>query len=1108
MKRLITVLLIVSGLCSPFLLSAQDSWQSLINRLTYYSPEKYKSAIDNLKKKYPDSYHPDKDWEKALSELKTDKETLISGLKAKDPKAEKQAKKLLKQLDAALLANPLLADKQVVAIRRTLGDKARTAMSGQLGIAPSNFQNNSEIGNPKAGWTNEFVSLTVNPDKIKQSLLYKPEDGKIITDPEPHFDGKKLMFSSIGTSDRWHLFELDLTTGKAHQLTPDTYKDFDSFDGCYTPDGRYIFCSTGTFLGLPCTDGGNKMCGLFLYDPKTKQTRQLTYDQDSNWGPVMMDNGTVLYQRWEYADLPHSNSRLLFTMNPDGTTQSAFYGSNSYFPTSFFNARPIPGRPSAVVGIASGHHSVSRSGRMLIIDTNKGRHEADGVVAEIPYAGRKVEAVVRDRLPDGIWPQFLQPYPLNDTYYLVSMKENPESLWGLYLVDTFDNRTLIAEEENVAYLEPVLMDSRKSPNVIPDRINLASSTSTVFLQDIYEGEGLKGIPRGTVKKLRIGSFSFSPWGQGGLLGTIGMDGPWDIKRILGEVDVEEDGSAMFTIPANTAIFVQPLDAEGKALQVMRSWFTGMPGETVSCIGCHEEKSTIAIPKRTKASLQKPQAIKEWYGKERGFSYRHEIQPVLDKYCISCHNQDKPGKPYLKGDKWINDWTSNISGRAWKNGGHFTLSYANLHRYVRRPGIESDMHMLVPMDVHADQTELMQILQKGHYGVKLDKESMEKLACWIDFNAPFHGRRSDIPKFEDAEKSNELRELYREMFGAPESTAEWLPEIPQNIEPVRFEKEQKPLGDTLLAKWPLYDPTEKSYAQWDNTQWKQLALGNFQKSIPLGNGITLELVKIPAGSFIMGSDRHPDELPQTIVQVDKPFWMGRFEITNAQFRAYNPAHDSRDEHRHGYQFGRKGYSMNHPDQPAVRISWQEAMDYCKWLSEKTGMKFSLPTEAQWEWACRAGSDTPFWYGDMSADFSRYANLGDIKLKEFAACTAYKFYESAMVIENPNKYDDWIPRDTTYNDGGFISEPVGRYVRNPWDLFDMHGNVWEWTLSSYLPYPYNENDGRNELSSENGKRVVRGGSWYDRPYRSTSSFRLPYREYQKVYNVGFRVVMTEE
>lgn len=469
MKRFIAALVITTGLFGSPRISAQDSWQGLINRINYYSPEKYKSAIENLKKSYPDTYHPEKDWEKTLEELKTNKENLISGLKAKDPKAEKQAQKLLKQLDASLLANPLLAGKQVVAIKRTLGEKARQAMSGELGIAPSNFQNNSEIWNPKSGWTNEFVSLTVQSGKIKQSTLYKPQAGMIISDPEPHFDGQRLMYSSIGTSDRWQLFELDVTTGATRQLTPESYKDFDSFDGCYLPDGRYIFCSTGTFLGLPCTDGGNKMCGLFQYDPKSQQTRQLTYDQDSNWGPVMMDNGTVLYQRWEYADLPHSNSRLLFTMNPDGTTQSAFYGSNSYFPTAFFNARPIPGRPSAIVGIASGHHSVSRSGRMMIIDTNKGRHEADGVVAEIPYAGRKVEPLVRDRFPDGVWPQFLQPYPLNDTYFLVSMKESPESLWGLYLVDTFDNRTLIAEDEQTAYLEPVVMESRKTPNIIPDR---------------------------------------------------------------------------------------------------------------------------------------------------------------------------------------------------------------------------------------------------------------------------------------------------------------------------------------------------------------------------------------------------------------------------------------------------------------------------------------------------------------------------------------------------------------------------------------------------------------------------------------------------------------
>ena len=185
-----------------------------------------------------------------------------------------------------------------------------------------------------------------------------------------------------------------------------------------------------------------------------------------------------------------------------------------------------------------------------------------------------------------------------------------------------------------------------------------------------------------------------------------------------------------------------------------------------------------------------------------------------------------------------------------------------------------------------------------------------------------------------------------------------------------------------------------------------------------------------------------------------------------------------------------------------------MDFCHWLSGKTGLQFTLPDEAQWEWACRAGSSTPFWFGGQDADFSPYANMGDIKLKEFAACTAYKFYESARIIENPNKYDDWIPRDTTYNDGGFVSEPVGRYIRNPWELFDMHGNVWEWTRSAYKPYPYRADDGRNDPATAPGvKRVVRGGSWYDRPFRNTSSFRLPYRDYQKVYNVGFRVVMME-
>lgn len=1021
--------------------------------------------------------------------------------------AEERLNKVFKTVQEMLLANPLLRDKKIMVTRRHFGDRARRNMSGALGVAPSNFQNNSEIWNPRKGWDNEFIELTCKAGKWDARILYKPEAGMIVSDPEVHFGGEKVLYSSIGTNNRWHLFELNLKTGETRQVTPESYKDFDSFDGCYTPDGKVVFCATATFLGLPCTNGGNKMCGLFLFDPQTGKTRQLTYDQDSNWEPVITNNGQVMYQRWEYADIPHSNSRIIFTMNPDGTTQQALYGSNSYFPTALFGARPIPGKGSAFVGVVGGHHSVSRSGRLMVFDPVVGNKEADGVVAEIPRRGEKVLPVVRDRLPDGIWPQFLHPYPLNDTYFLVSAKPTPNSLWGLYLVDVFNNMTLISEEEGCAILEPQVLETRQVPPVIPDRVVEGEKQATIYLQDVYFGDGLKGIPKGAVKKLRVGSYHFSPYMQGGLLGTIGMDGPWDIKRILGTVDVEEDGSVMFSVPANVPIFIQPLDEEGKALQLMRSWFTAMPGETLSCLGCHEDRRSVPKPQIRIASKKQPQSIKPWLGKERGFSFRHEVQPVLDRACVGCHNEEHPELPYLKGDRWIKDWRSGISGRAGTNyGGHFTLSYANLHRYVRRPGIESDIHMLVPMDVHADQTELMRMLNKGHHHVTLSSEEIERLACWIDFNAPFHGRRSDIPESEKSRKWMELKKTYAEMLGAPVVDYDYLPELKTDIV---AEIPPQPLSaeeGAELAGWPFYHP-ERGVNQAGGAHNRQMGANrNYQLEIPVSDKISLQLVKIPGGEFLMGSEREADEMPVVRTVIEKPFWMARFEVTNELYALFDAGHDSREEHRHGYQFGRKGYPLNKPDQPVVRVSWQEAMAFCDWLSEKTGKKFTLPTEAQWEWACRAGSATPFYYGETGSDFTRFANLGDIRLKDFAACTAFKFYESTKILDHPNQYDDWIPRDTVYDDGGFVSEPVGRYRPNPWDLYDMHGNVAEWTRSAYVSYPYRDDDGRND-SVRKEMRVTRGGSWYDRPFRATSSFRQPYREYQKVFNVGFRVIMEE-
>jgi formylglycine-generating enzyme required for sulfatase activity len=258
--------------------------------------------------------------------------------------------------------------------------------------------------------------------------------------------------------------------------------------------------------------------------------------------------------------------------------------------------------------------------------------------------------------------------------------------------------------------------------------------------------------------------------------------------------------------------------------------------------------------------------------------------------------------------------------------------------------------------------------------------------------------------------------------------------------------------------------------------------------------------IPAGDFVMG-DRAGlrDEQPVARVRIDSPFWMGVCEITNEQYGCFDPSHDSHVESRNAYQFGVHGFSVNGPKQPVVRVSWQHAMAFCRWLADKTGEPFTLPTEAQWEYACRAGASSAFSYGGVDDDFSPYANLADVKLRSFFA-DPYKLYDPPS--KPITKYDDWIPRDTRFDDGGLVTVPVGSYRPNAWRLHDMHGNVAEWTLTAYRPYPYDASDGR-EGDAPFGEKVVRGGSWRDRPKHCRSAFRRHYLPWHGVYNVGFRV-----
>ena len=273
----------------------------------------------------------------------------------------------------------------------------------------------------------------------------------------------------------------------------------------------------------------------------------------------------------------------------------------------------------------------------------------------------------------------------------------------------------------------------------------------------------------------------------------------------------------------------------------------------------------------------------------------------------------------------------------------------------------------------------------------------------------------------------------------------------------------------------------------------------RQSVELGDGVRMSLVLIPPGEFVMGDhEGDADEHPLARVRIPRAFWMGACEVTNRQYARFDPGHDSRFESKNGYQFGVTGFDLSGPDQPVVRISWQEATAFCAWLSRRTGRRFALPTEAEWEYACRAGSAAATSFGPVAADFSGYANLADVKLQQFAT-DPYTVYQPLPVF---TKYDDWIPRDTRYNDGGLVTVPVGRYRPNAWGLYDMHGNVAEWTRTAYRPYPYDPGDGRDDPTPA-GKKVIRGGSWRDRPPLCRSASRWRYPSWQKVYNVGFRV-----
>ena len=1119
-----------------------------------------------------------------------------------------EAIRLVENYRKAMLLNPILGFGELLCIRRNIANPGSAFGGRQCGFLGLNAHNHWDMN--RTGYDNDIVVVSNLRDTPTFRSLYRPPDTAVVRDLDLDFDASRLLFTSYrGTNNLFGVYEIvvrdscsvvrDTSEPHATSREPratnhepratlvspeDGHYDIQWWDGCYLPNkDQVVMLGTGAYQFLPCEDGNMAMCVLYRIDRKTGEVRQLTYEQDSDYTPTVTHDGRIMYTRWEYSDIPHFFSRILMTMNPDGVGQLSLWGSGSWVPTFFYKARCVPGDPHLITMFGGGHHDRAEVGRMFLVNPTLARaypfrydppdrawgvvnnylripartypKEKTGLVQEYPGWGKDVEGDMADGYTKNQFdrgkPYFSYPYPLDARHVLATVKTSPNAPMRVCLVDVFDNITILADNPKGLLCEAMPFRPRPRPPIIPDRSVPGKKTCSVHIADIYTGKGLAGVPRGAVKKLRVFSYHFNYHKTGGH-STPGLDrveSGWDIKRVLGTVDVEADGSCCFEMPANTPISLQPLDADGAALQLMRSWVTGMPGERVSCTGCHEDNRssvrthvTIADTKYHKGEIQK---IKPVDGDGvRPWGFAAEMWPVVHKNCLSCHGDEKTA-PLRAPDQ----------GGAENKGLRLVMksaedAYRMLHPYVRRPGPESEIPVLTPLDYHVSTSPLVQMLRRGHHGVKLTQQEMETVYTWIDLNAPWKGKWAP-PAFEtdnfvvgctnQVERRKELATAYANITDDPEAeydhylalvnkrlNGEMVKSRPSgalnglNGEMVKSAASQPLNGAVHSNNLKGGEAADlKGEARFNNltiTGWpmsanvaSELQLGRIDqvapittKTIILGEGQSMTFRLIPAGKFVMGrADGRPDEKPACVVEIAKPFWLSETEVRNDQYAVFDPEHDSGWQDMFDKDHNAPGYPACHRRMPAVRVSWNEASAFCAWLSKKTGEKASLPTEAQWEWAARAGTATLFPWGGLDDDFSPYANFADADVRNMKL--GWQGKAGAIRARRPFRIDQNYPlHEERWKDDWFNINYVGRADCNLWGLYDMHGNASEWTRSDYAPYPYADNDGRNVGNAEK-KKAVRGGSFASRPRDGTSSCRLGYWPWQKVFDVGFRVAL---
>ncbi|NQV33519.1 MAG: hypothetical protein HQ515_12575, partial [Phycisphaeraceae bacterium] len=469
-----------------------------------------------------------------------------------------------------------------------------------------------------------------------------------------HFNADKIVFDwKEGEGKGFRIFEVDIDpktgmrTGAPRQLTfpPDDeaarikkydnhqnggtarmyYHQTDDMHPCYLPDGGVVFTSSRCEFGTLC-DAPDHLSTAVLHrmNGDGSHMQQLTNSPVSEFSPSIMEDGRILYTRWEYVDKGQLGIKCLWAMQPDGSGSVEIYGNDIQFPPTFLHGRQIPGQSETFVMLGTPHYPQSGIGTVIRVDTTQNIRTREPMTYMTPYVDIRQEPGW-NHYENGKWsrhtrgPLYMDPYPLSDSLFMVA--HNPDKPWddpkayGLYLINEEGQHQQVHVEPETSCWQPTPLRSRTQPPVIAsnrDEALAQEDLAECYVSDIYQGMG--GIKRGEVKYIRVMEQIPRPWDcrqfwEGvGHTDLISRGTALAAKAMHGVVPVYKDGSARFLVPADRNIYFQALDENFMELQRERTYVNYRPGERRSCVGCHEMPNHVAPNQGATIAMKMPAAM--------------------------------------------------------------------------------------------------------------------------------------------------------------------------------------------------------------------------------------------------------------------------------------------------------------------------------------------------------------------------------------------------------------------------------------------------------------------------------------------------------------------